>query len=550
MKVYGTVSDATKEKPLEGAKVGLYIGEKELTPPLYSDKDGRFGHEKDKQFIGETLTCRVEKEGFESKELTYKIEKEEVKIEIELVEEKIVLEIQVKDEEKNPLEGVEITLQEDGEQVGIGLSDKNGIYKITLGSDLEDKTINYKAELGGFELATSDILLKKETSQEITMKRISISPKPQKPSLPVSLPPKKWPKIATGIAAVIVAAIVVYFIIPPKQLKIDSFNAEPDSINKGESSTLTWKTKNTKEVEVIDNKGVSIGKFLPSGNTKVSPPETTTYILIARNEEGKEAKKKKQVEVGILLPKIDSFNAEPGSINKGASSTLTWKTKNTKEVEVIDNKGVSIGKFLPSGNTEVKPKMDTTYTLIAKNEEGKIADSEITIQVVIPTNKQVCKKWCDQNPECVRCDTKIGCGAGYKRIKSFTGPGRNWHACRKEVSVGKPDIFVSEFELQPQVPTQGRSVSVRVGVYNKGNKGSGPFTVQWWAGENFPKPACTWRVKSLVPKGGKILKCSYKGYRSWYAKIRTKVVIDPKGEVKEKDKKNNEKTVEIRVRKQ
>lgn len=112
-----------------------------------------------------------------------------------------------------------------------------------------------------------------------------------------------------------------------------------------------------------------------------------------------------------------------------------------------------------------------------------------------------------------------------------------------------PDLFVSEFKLDPKVPIQGRPVVVRVGVYNKGNKHSGPFKVQWWAGENFPGPENEWRIKDLPPRGGRILKYAYKGYRSWYAQINTKIIIDPENIVKERDKNNNIFKTTISVRK-
>jgi len=44
---------------------------------------------------------------------------------------------------------------------------------------------------------------------------------------------------------------------------------------------------------------------------------------------------------------------------------------------------------------------------------------------------------------------------------------------------------------------------VRVGVYNKGTAASGPFKVQWWPGENYQGPACSWPVDGLVARGGK-----------------------------------------------
>ena len=104
---------------------------------------------------------------------------------------------------------------------------------------------------------------------------------------------------------------------------------------------------------------------------------------------------------------------------------------------------------------------------------------------------------------------------------------------------GIPDLYVSEFSLDPATPTQGSPVSVRVGVYNKGTAASGPFTVQWYPGENYPDSACSWRVDGLVARGGRILTCTYDGYPSWYGQINTKTVVDPSGAVAESDESNN-----------
>lgn len=49
------------------------------------------------------------------------------------------------------------------------------------------------------------------------------------------------------------------------------------------------------------------------------------------------------------------------------------------------------------------------------------------------TNKEACEKWCNANkPQCVRCADHIGCDPGYVRLISFRGPGgKDWHACGK-----------------------------------------------------------------------------------------------------------------------
>jgi hypothetical protein len=101
------------------------------------------------------------------------------------------------------------------------------------------------------------------------------------------------------------------------------------------------------------------------------------------------------------------------------------------------------------------------------------------------------------------------------------------------------DLFVSEFGLTPKVPIQSKPVTVNIGVCNQGQNRAGPFTVQWFPGENFPKSAREWRLEGMEPNEVRILTYTYSGYKSWNFRIRTKVVIDPNNTVKEIDETNN-----------
>ena len=112
----------------------------------------------------------------------------------------------------------------------------------------------------------------------------------------------------------------------------------------------------------------------------------------------------------------------------------------------------------------------------------------------------------------------------------------------------RPELFVSEFSLTPSTPVQGQSVSVRVGVYNRGTDRSGPFTVEWWPGENYTRPALSWRIDSMAARGGRILTGTYAGYPSWYGRLTTKTVVDSRGEVAEDNESNNTRRMDIRVR--
>jgi len=84
MRVHGSVNDAAKNMPLSDARVVLVIGDRELAV-LFTDREGRFEHGEEKDYGGQTLKCRVGKEGVEPQEVTYKIEQDELSLEVELV---------------------------------------------------------------------------------------------------------------------------------------------------------------------------------------------------------------------------------------------------------------------------------------------------------------------------------------------------------------------------------------------------------------------------------------------------------------------------------
>jgi peptidoglycan-associated lipoprotein len=57
--------------------------------------------------------------------------------------------------------------------------------------------------------------------------------------------------------------------------------ANPNTITAGQSTTLTWSTDFATNVSID-----GIGKVDPSGSTKVTPTESTTYRLVAKNDSG------------------------------------------------------------------------------------------------------------------------------------------------------------------------------------------------------------------------------------------------------------------------
>ena len=81
--------------------------------------------------------------------------------------------------------------------------------------------------------------------------------------------------------------------------------------------------------------------------------------------------------VEILRPEIFSFTADPTTIKKGQKANLSWKTKNAVEV-IIEPLGK---EFKPSASIKVSPHKTTTYTLMARNKEGKTVRRNVTVKV-------------------------------------------------------------------------------------------------------------------------------------------------------------------------
>jgi len=68
---------------------------------------------------------------------------------------------------------------------------------------------------------------------------------------------------------------------PPAPSPTASISVSPDTIQKGQSATLTWETSNATDVSID-----GIGAVQPSGSQSVSPADSTTYHLVAKGTGG------------------------------------------------------------------------------------------------------------------------------------------------------------------------------------------------------------------------------------------------------------------------
>ncbi len=68
---------------------------------------------------------------------------------------------------------------------------------------------------------------------------------------------------------------------PPPPAPTATLSANPDTIQAGQSTTLSWKTENATDVSID-----GIGSVQPSGSQQVSPKQSTTYRLTAKGPGG------------------------------------------------------------------------------------------------------------------------------------------------------------------------------------------------------------------------------------------------------------------------
>jgi peptidoglycan-associated lipoprotein len=68
---------------------------------------------------------------------------------------------------------------------------------------------------------------------------------------------------------------------PPPPAPTASLTANPDNIQQGQTTNLTWRTENATDVSIT-----GLGKVDPNGSQSVSPGDSTTYTLTATGPGG------------------------------------------------------------------------------------------------------------------------------------------------------------------------------------------------------------------------------------------------------------------------
>ena len=171
------------------------------------------------------------------------------------------------------------------------------------------------------------------------------------------------------------ASVEVTVVPPPEPCVIDSFSANPSSIPAGGSSALSWSISDATSASIDPGVGAIAANSVADGSTSVSPDSTTEYELTASGPGGSCSD---TVTVTVLPPcVVDLFEASPGTITRGDTSTLEWETSDATSVTLS---GVSEAL---DGSQEVAPRETTDYTLAGSGPGGSCSDT-VTVTVVEP----------------------------------------------------------------------------------------------------------------------------------------------------------------------
>jgi hypothetical protein len=158
--------------------------------------------------------------------------------------------------------------------------------------------------------------------------------------------------------------------VTPKAPQIISFQADPPLLTNGQTGSLVW------SVTHADETRIEPGGFagLPAtGSVAITPSQTTTYTLTARNPAGSSTATAR-VDVGVPFS-IQTFYAIPTVILPGQFSTLTWVVIGSASVSID-----GLGAQPPAGELAVQPDVTTTYTLRAQSGDYvRTATAQVTV---------------------------------------------------------------------------------------------------------------------------------------------------------------------------
>ncbi len=159
------------------------------------------------------------------------------------------------------------------------------------------------------------------------------------------------------------------------QLDITLFQAQPEAIPPGGTSTLTWTTTAAGECILVDSFGNVTPLPSPNGSTVVTPPVSVFYTLTAS---GVGPDVSATAQVAVRTPRILTWGVSPPTVNAGQPAVISWTTVQADSVAL--NPPGTPNPAPINGSATVSPLYTTVYTLTATGS-GQTATVQPTISV-------------------------------------------------------------------------------------------------------------------------------------------------------------------------
>ncbi len=165
---------------------------------------------------------------------------------------------------------------------------------------------------------------------------------------------------------------------------IVDFSATPQSVVRGESTTLSWNVLGADTLELTDLDGQVVdisGKDTQQDSVEVTVNANTSYTLEATNAEGTVSRAVMVLTRPALV--INSFTATPELFDAGERVVLSWSISGPLEgISIFDDKGNTLDTSMSNaaaGSLFLDPVEGATFRLTALGRDGQMDQATVTI---------------------------------------------------------------------------------------------------------------------------------------------------------------------------
>jgi len=197
------------------------------------------------------------------------------------------------------------------------------------------------------------------------------------------------------------------------------------------------------------------------------------------------------------LPFINTFNANPATLDSGNSTTLSWEVSGADTVSIDQG----IGIVTASGTVDITPSATTTYTLTATGNSGATTTAEVEVTVI--TAPLTLQPGLQEGKDAVVQNKKPGDNFGDNNY-SAVGNASNTMI-----------LFYLQFDLS-SIPEEAVITEANLSLYQDDFWGTKAFVIGLYrVYEDWEESTITWDNRPAVSPQIKSTQTVSPGYRGW-----------------------------------